>query len=94
MAITRDDVVGIAKLARLDLPEDRIEAFAGQFNDILGYMDQLGQADTGGVEPLYSPVEHVSRMRADEVRDEFAREDVLSNAPETDGSHFIVPKIV
>jgi len=94
MAITRDDVAGIARLARLDLPEDRIETFVGQFNDILGYMDELGRADTEGVEPLYTPVEHVTRMRADEVRDEFDRADILSNAPETDGKHFIVPRIV
>lgn len=94
MAITRDDVAGIAKLARLDLPEGQIDTFVGQFNDILGHMDDLGRADTEGVEPLYTPVEHVTRMRADEVRDEFPREDILSNAPETDGNHFIVPKIV
>lgn len=94
MAITRDDVAGIAKLARLDLPEGQIDTFAAQFNDILGYMDDLGRADTEGVEPLYTPVEHVTRMRADEVKSEFTREDVLANAPETDGTHFVVPKIV
>jgi len=94
MSITRDDVTKIAKLARLNLCEDKLDTFAAQMADILAYMDELGQADTAGVEPLYTPVEHVTRMRADEVRKEFEREDILSNAPATDGSHFIVPKIV
>lgn len=94
MSITRDDVTKIARLARLDLSEDKLDTFAGQMADILAHMDELGEADTEGVEPLYTPVEHVTRMRPDEVRKDFEREDILSNAPEADGSHFIVPKIV
>ncbi|BBD07159.1 Asp-tRNA(Asn)/Glu-tRNA(Gln) amidotransferase subunit GatC [Desulfovibrio ferrophilus] len=94
MSITRDDVTKIAKLARLDLPEEKLDTFAAQMGDILAYMDELSQVDTDGVEPLYTPVEHVTRMRTDEVRKDFEREDILGNAPQSDGSHFIVPKIV
>ncbi len=94
MAITREDVVGIAKLARLSLPEDRIETFSNQFNDILSYMDELSKVDTEAVEPMYTPVEHVTRLRADEVHADFDRSEILANAPQTDGNYFIVPKIV
>ncbi|MBU1001432.1 MAG: Asp-tRNA(Asn)/Glu-tRNA(Gln) amidotransferase subunit GatC [Proteobacteria bacterium] len=94
MSITRDDVTKIAKLARLDLPEDKQDLFASQMGDILAYMDELAQADTDGVEPLYTPVEHLTRMRADEVRKDCQRDEILANAPASDGSHFIVPKIV
>ena len=94
MTFSPEDVAKVARLARLTLDESRLETFAGQFSDIVGYMDQLGSVDTEGVEPLYSPVDHPAPLRADEARKTFARKDVLSNAPETDGAFFIVPKIV
>lgn len=94
MAFSPDDVAAVARLARLSLDESRLETFAGQFSDIVGYMDQLGTVDTEGVEPLYSPVEHAAPLRPDESAKTFERKDVLSNAPETDGQFFIVPKIV
>jgi len=94
MKFSPQDVAKVAKLARLSLSEDKLATFAGQFSDIVGYMDLLGRADTEGVEPLYSPVEHTARLREDAARKRFERDEVLSNAPETDGSFFIVPKIV
>ena len=84
----------MASLSRLDLPQDKLELFAGQLGDILDYMDKLGELDTGEVEPMYSPVSHTTVLRKDEVRKDYAREDVLSNAPEQDGQFFIVPRIV
>jgi len=94
MQFTPEDVAGIAKLARLSLAEDKLAAFAGQFNDILGYMEELGQADTAGVEPLYGPVEQAPALREDVARKDYDRADILANAPRTDGTFFIVPKIV
>ncbi len=94
MTFSPEDVARIAKLARLSLSDDKLAAFAGQFNDILGYMEELGQADTAGVEPLYGPVEKASALREDEVRKDFDRAEILANAPRTDGTFFIVPKIV
>jgi aspartyl-tRNA(Asn)/glutamyl-tRNA(Gln) amidotransferase subunit C len=94
MKISTDEVAKIAALARLRLPEDKAELFAAQMGDILGYMDLLAQCDTAGVEPLYSPVGHPAPLRPDEVRQTYAREEVLANAPEDDGQFFIVPKIV
>jgi aspartyl-tRNA(Asn)/glutamyl-tRNA(Gln) amidotransferase subunit C len=94
MKITKDEVQAVAKLARLELDGDKLGLFAGQFNEILDYMDLLGELDTDAVEPLYSPVTHMTRMREDAPRKDFTREEVLSNAPEADGRFFIVPKIV
>jgi aspartyl-tRNA(Asn)/glutamyl-tRNA(Gln) amidotransferase subunit C len=93
MKISRQEVARIADLARLKLSEDKLDLFAGQLNDILEYMEMLGQVDTSRVEPLYSPVEHEASYRDDEVEQDYTREEVLRNAPEDDGSFFIVPKV-
>lgn len=92
--ITTEDAAAIARLARLDLTQETLVRFAGQFNEILDYMELLGQADTTDVAPLYSPAEHDTVFREDEVRSDYTREQILDNAPESDGQFFIVPKIV
>ncbi len=94
LKITAKDAAAIAKLARLDLPRETLERFARQFNDVLGYMELLGRADTEGVEPLYSPMAHGTVFREDQARKEHPRDRILANAPEDDGQFFIVPKIV
>lgn len=94
MKISPEEVAKIARLARLDLPQEKLELFAGQVGDILDYMEKLGELDTDDVEPLYSPVNHTTVLRKDEAKKEFKREEVLSNAPEQDGQFFIVPRIV
>ncbi|MBG0790397.1 MAG: Asp-tRNA(Asn)/Glu-tRNA(Gln) amidotransferase subunit GatC [Desulfovibrionaceae bacterium] len=94
MKISPEEVAKIARLARLDLDQDKVELFAGQLGDILAYMDKLGELDTEAVEPLYSPVRHTTVLRRDEVGKDYRREEVLANAPEQDGQFFIVPRIV
>ena len=94
MKITPEQVAKVARLSRLDLPQDKLELFAGQLGDILDYMDKLGELDTEAVEPMYSPVQHTTVLRKDEVKKEHARDEVLSNAPKQDGKFFIVPRIV
>jgi aspartyl-tRNA(Asn)/glutamyl-tRNA(Gln) amidotransferase subunit C len=94
MKISPEEVAKVASLSRLDLPEDKLELFAGQLGDILAYMDKLGELDTDEVDPLYSPVKHTTVLRKDEVRKDYRREEILANAPEQDGQFFIVPRIV
>ncbi len=94
MKITPEEVAKVARLARLDLPQDKLTLFAAQLGDILTYMDKLSEIDTSDVEPMFSPVEHVTVTRPDVVNKEYEREDILSNAPEQDGEYFIVPRIV
>ena len=94
MKISPEEVARVAKLARLDLSDDKLELFSGQLDDILNYMDKLNELNTSEVEPMYSPVEHDTVLREDAVKKDFERSQILSNAPEEDGSFFIVPKIV
>lgn len=94
MSISADEAAKVASLARLDLPKDRIGRIVSQFNDILGYVQKLNEADTTGVEPLYSPVTHSTVFREDVVQSDFNRDALLANAPESDGRFFIVPRIV
>ncbi len=93
MKISKDEVARVAALARLKCSDDQLELYARQLGDILQYMDTLNELETEGVEPLYSPIAHQRAFREDEARQESSREEVLSNAPETDGTYFIVPKV-
>lgn len=94
MPISSEDAAKVAKLARLRLDADKLERFAGQMDGILAYMETLGSVDTADVEPLYSPVTHETPMRADVASKACSRDQILANAPATDGQFFIVPKIV
>lgn len=94
MSITPEEVAKVAKLARLELGQDKTGQYAAQLDDILAYMDKLSELDTEGVEPMYTPVDHVSVLRDDVAGKDLPREDILKNAPETDGAFFIVPRIV
>lgn len=94
MKISPEQVAKVAKLARLDLSQEKLDLFSGQLDDILNYMDKLNELDTSDVEPMYSPVEHNTVLREDVEKKEFQRSQILSNAPEEDGKFFIVPKIV
>jgi len=94
MTIHPEEVAKVAKLAKLRLDDAKLERFAGQMDDILAYMETLGSLDTTGVEPLYSPVTHATPMREDVAAKTCSRDQILANAPATDGQFFIVPKIV
>ncbi|MBS3779354.1 MAG: Asp-tRNA(Asn)/Glu-tRNA(Gln) amidotransferase subunit GatC [Desulfovermiculus sp.] len=87
------DVAAIAGLARLECDEQTLQTFARQLDDILKYMDKLNELDTSNVQPLYSPARQAAAFRTDEVTQEYSREELLANAPEADGSYFIVPKV-
>lgn len=94
MKLSPEEAAKVAALARLRLSGDTLERFAAQMGDILDYMDTLNACPTDGVEPLYSPVEHDTPYRADEAVKTCTREEILRNAPETDGRFFVVPRIV
>lgn len=94
MKISPERAMGIAALARLEISPEQAVTLAAQMDEILGYMDKLNELDTTSVEPMYTPVEHVSVLRPDDARKEFPREDILRNAPENNGEYFVVPRIV
>ena len=94
MSISREKVARMAELGKLKLDEATQERFARQFSDILRYMDELNAVDTREVEALYRPVQHNAATRPDLVTASLDREKLLAGAPEQDGQHFVVPRIV
>ncbi len=92
--ISPEVVRHMAQLSRLSVSEEEESLFAAQFADILGYMDVINDVSVDGVRPLYSPCEHDFVPREDQVCLRRTHEEILQNAPETDSSSFIVPRIV
>jgi len=92
--ISADDVRKVAKLARLDLPEDTINTYTGQLERILDYVDHLQAVDTTGVPPTTRAVEVVNVTRDDAVVATDVREELLDQAPLREGDFFRVPKIL
>lgn len=94
MAIDAATVRKVAKLARIREPEERLESLAKELNGILAWIEQLGEVDTDGVEPMTSAVAATLPMREDVVTDGGDPARVLANAPKSAGGFFIVPKVV
>lgn len=94
MSLDKATVASIAALARLRLPEDRLEPMVAELNTILGFVEQLDKVDTSGVEPLASVTGHALPMRDDVVTDGGYPDRVTANAPDPAGSFYAVPKVV
>lgn len=89
--IDREQVLHVARLARLRLGEEEIERMTGELSSVLDHIEKIGELDLDGVEPTSHVVALENVLRADEPRPSLAREDALSQAPDTDGSGFRVP---
>ncbi len=94
MKITKDEVLYVADLARLDLDEASINKFAGQIGNILDYVAKLNEIDTEGIRPTSHAISVTSVFREDKQRPHLDRERVLANAPEKEDGNFVVPKII
>ncbi|MCL5124468.1 MAG: Asp-tRNA(Asn)/Glu-tRNA(Gln) amidotransferase subunit GatC [Deltaproteobacteria bacterium] len=94
MKITLDQVDYVAALGRLALSREEKMKFMGQLDDVLKYMDTLSAVPTDNVEPMAGPVELFTPMRDDTVNPSLLIEEALANAPASDGSSFLVPKII
>ena len=94
MKISRDDVLYVAGLARLELDEASIDALAEQIANILEYVDMLNQVDTTGVSPTSHAISLTNAFRDDEHKEHLERDMALANAPEKEEGNFIVPKVV
>jgi aspartyl-tRNA(Asn)/glutamyl-tRNA(Gln) amidotransferase subunit C len=94
-ALSREDVLRIAELARLELTADEVELFTRQLADILEYVEQIQALDTTGVPPT-SHVMHRPLERPDEPRESLPRDAALANAPEaaTESGLFKVPRVM
>ncbi len=94
MAIDAATVRKVARLARIAVPEERLDPMAKELSGILQWIEQLGEVDTDGVEPMTSAVETKLAMRDDVVTEGGDAGRVLSNAPRSADGFFIVPKVV
>jgi aspartyl-tRNA(Asn)/glutamyl-tRNA(Gln) amidotransferase subunit C len=94
MALTRDEVLHVATLARLSLEPAEIDLFTRQLNDILTYVEKLQELDTIGVPPLAHVVPVFNVFRDDAVRPCLDRDAALENAPAKEAGAFLVPRII
>ena len=93
-AVSAEDVKKISRLSRLHVEAEQLAPIAEDLNGILGWIEQLGEVDVEGVEPMTSAVDMSAPLRADVVTDGGLRDNVLANAPKKDDSFFVVPRSV
>ena len=94
MKITKEEVLHVAELARLDIDAASIDKFAAQIGEILAYVETLSQADTEGVKPTTHAIFMHNAFREDEPSEHLDRESALANAPEQENGTFMVPKVI
>jgi aspartyl-tRNA(Asn)/glutamyl-tRNA(Gln) amidotransferase subunit C len=94
MKITKQEILHVAQLARLEIDEGAIEKFAAQIGDILSYVDQLKQLDTEGVRPTSHALSLANAFREDIETAHLPPETSLANAPRREDGNFLVPKVV
>jgi len=91
MAIDREQLLHVARLARLELREDEVERLEGQLNDILAAVSKVSELDLSDVPPTSHPLDVVNVWQEDKSRPCLPVEEALANAPEREGNFFKVP---
>lgn len=94
MSVDLATVRRVAHLARIAVTDQEAERMTGELNAILGFVEQLGEVDVSGVEPMTSVTPMEMKKRVDAVTDGDKAEDVVANAPATDENFFLVPKVI
>ena len=94
MPVSTEQVRHIAKLARIAMSDEEIKRLAPELNNILGWVEQLGEVNTDGIEPLTAVIDQKLRLRDDVVTEGDIRDEVLANAPEAQHGFFAVPKVI
>ena len=94
MSVSNEQVRHIAKLARIAMSDEELERLGPELNAIIGWVEQLAEVNTDGVEPLTAVIDQKLRLRDDAVTDGDIRDEVLANAPEAQHGFFAVPKVI
>jgi aspartyl-tRNA(Asn)/glutamyl-tRNA(Gln) amidotransferase subunit C len=94
MSVDAATVKRIGRLARIRVEEGEVAKYQGEINAILGFVEQLGEVDVTGVEPMTSVTPMLLRRRDDVVTDGGYAERVVANAPLTEDNFFMVPKVI
>ena len=94
MALKKEIVVQIAKLARLEVDESDLDLMCYELSQILAWIEQLEEVDIGSVPPMTSVIDMDLKFREDVVTDGNRADDIIANAPERDDHFFVVPKVI
>ncbi|MCC4254094.1 Asp-tRNA(Asn)/Glu-tRNA(Gln) amidotransferase subunit GatC [Sphingobium naphthae] len=94
MSIDLQTVKKIASLSRISVTDAEAEAMVPELNNILGWVEQLGEVDVTGVQPMTAVIPNQQRLRDDVVTDGNVRDKVLANAPQAEHGFFAVPKVI
>ncbi len=94
MSVNKSTVSHIARLARINIGEERLAPMADELSAIMDWIEQLGEVNTDNIEPLASVTGHPLPMRDDIVNDGDMVDEVVKNAPQVASGFFVVPKVV
>lgn len=94
MSLDKATVRSIAELARIEVPDEELDHLAGELSNILTFVEQLGEVNTDGVQPMTSVAAMTLPMRKDAVTDGGQPDAVLANATDAKEGFFTVPKVV
>ena len=94
MKISKDDIIKVSELARLEFKEEELEKFTEQLGNILEYIEQLNELNTDNVEPTSHVLDMSTPLREDKVEEWLSTEEVLKNAPESEDDFFVVPQVI
>jgi len=94
MSVDKETVKKIANLSRIAISDAEAENMVPELNNILGWVEQLGEVDVTGVEPMTAVIPNELRLREDKITDGHVRDKVLANAPVADHGFFAVPKVI
>ncbi len=94
MSIDLQTVKKIASLSRISVTDAEAQAMVPELNNILGWVEQLGEVDVTGIEPMTAVIPNTQRLRVDAVTDGNVRDKVLANAPQAEHGFFAVPKVI
>lgn len=94
MSVDSNTVRRVAHLARIAVAEDEVENLRGELSAILAFVEQLGEVDVAGVEPMTSVTPMAMKMRDDKVTDGDIADAIVANAPACEDHFFLVPKVV
>ncbi|HAF42908.1 MAG TPA: Asp-tRNA(Asn)/Glu-tRNA(Gln) amidotransferase subunit GatC [Sphingobium sp.] len=94
MSIDLQTVKKIASLSRISVTDAEAEAMVPELNNILGWVEQLGEVDVTGVQPMTAVIPNHQRLRDDAITDGNVRDKVLANAPQAEHGFFAVPKVI
>ena len=94
MSIDLKIIKHISKLSRISVDEEKAKKLKGDLNSIFDFIEKLNELNTDNVEPLTSVAETTLKLRADEVKSENIRDQILKNSPEENEDFFVVPRVV